>query len=81
MSARVAIALILLLSVGARQNDTLEQGVPQLIVEAQPEPRQTRLQEPEGLALGDIRKLSHCRNFSPGKPIYLSAERPFCYYR
>lgn len=54
MSARVAIPLVLLLVVGACQKDTLEQGVPQLIVEAEPEPRQTRLQEPEGLDLGDI---------------------------
>ena len=53
MSARVAIALMLLLA-SACQNDTLEQGAPLLVVEAQPEPRQTRLQEPEGLALGDI---------------------------
>ena len=54
MSSRVAIPLILGLLVSACQNDKLEQGAPQLIVEAQPEPRQTRLQEPEGLDLGDI---------------------------
>ena len=54
MSVKVAIPAMLLLMVCACQNDTLEQGVPQLVVEAEPSPSQTRLQEPEGLDLGDI---------------------------
>ena len=54
MSVKVAIPAMLLLMVCACQDDTLEQGVPQLVVEAEPSPSQTRLQEPEGLDLGDI---------------------------
>ena len=54
MSARVLLSAVVMIFVGACQGDTLEQGAPQLIVEAKPEPRQTRLIEPEGLALGDI---------------------------
>ena len=54
MSARVLLSAVVMIFVSACQGDTLEQGAPQLIVEAKPEPRQTRLIEPEGLALGDI---------------------------
>ena len=55
MSVKVAILSHKLYPlVCACQDDTLEQGVPQSVVEAEPSSSETAPQEPEGFGPGDI---------------------------
>ena len=69
MSVKVAIPAMLLLMVCACQNDTLEQGVPQLVVEAEPpEPNPS----PGARGTGPWRhtpELHHRRQFSAREPL------------